>query len=324
MNLRTKNLYTTQYKCVQSEQRRLSPDDRGGHIDNTSLNAPFSLEELNTQLSKCKDTTPGPDDITISMIKHLTPQVLSSLLNALNQLWTSGKFPDSWRREIKLPFLKPGKNPLHPESYRPISLTSCVGKLFERMVNQRLMWFLEKNNILSPQQSGFRKHKSTVDALTQITCYIRKAFQDKKHTTAVFFDMEKAYDTVCKDEIVNIMYRMGIRGNILTFVGNFLSSREFCVRVGAAHSDYFKQEEGLPQGSVLSVTCFAVAINNITKQLSLGVQCSLYVDDFAIFAAAKNETHSNRAIQTSINKLTEWSKTTGLKFSSEKYCRSEI
>ena len=68
-------------------------------------------------------------------------------------------YPEQWSKEIKLPFLKPGKDPNLPSSYRPISLTSCICKLFERMVNHRMMWFLEKNNILCPEQSGFRKHQ---------------------------------------------------------------------------------------------------------------------------------------------------------------------
>ena len=157
-----------------------------------------------------------------------------------------------------------------------------------------------------------------MDALSQLTNYIEKGFKEKKHTTAVFFDMEKAYDTVWRDEILNSLHCMGLRGKLPKFVENFLTIRKFCVRVGAAHSEFFEQEEGLPQGSVLSVTCFAIAINDIVKQLSTGVQCTLYVDDFAIFISARNETHSNRIIQTSINKLSEWTKTKGLKFSREK------
>ena len=315
---RTKTKYATHYKQAQLECKRLLRVDGDDHPDNPSLNSPFTLEELDTQLAKCKDTTPGLDDITIPMIKHLSTEARTKLLEALNQLWDTRSFPDSWRREIKIPFLKPGKNPLHPESYRPISLTSCVGKLFERMINSRLMWFLEKNNLLCSQQSGFRKNKSTMDALSQLIWHIEEAFKEKKHTTVVFFDMEKAYDTVWRDEIINSLHRYGIRGNLLHLVRNFLTNREFCVRIGASRSDYFLQEEGLPQGSILSVTCFAVAINDIVKQLSAGVQCSLYVDDFAIFASSKNETYTSRAIQTSINRLAEWSKSKGLKFSSEK------
>ena len=143
------------------------------------------------------------------------------------------------------------------------------------MINQRLMWFLEKNNFLCPQQSGFRKNKSTMDSLAQLTSYIEKGFHNKKHTVAVFFDLEKAYDTVWRAEILNSLYEMGLRGNLPNFLENFLTNRQFCVRIGASHSEYVKQEEGLPQGSVLSVTCFAIAINDIVKQLSTEVQCTL-------------------------------------------------
>ena len=114
------------------------------------------------------------------------------------------------------------------------------------------------------------------------------------------------------------MYDLGLRGNLPIFIENFLSSREFSVRVGSSHSDYVKQTEGLPQGSILSVTCFAIAINDIPRQLSTEVQSTLYVDDFTIFTSAVNTNHSNRIIQTSINRLQDWTKTRGMRFSSEK------
>ena len=119
------------------------------------------------------------------------------------------------------------------------------------------------------EQSGFRKHRSTIDALTQLTRHIEKGFKEKKHTIAVFFDPEKAYDTVWRLKILNYMHEMGLRGNLPAFAEGFLSFREFCVRVGL-------EEEGLPQGSVLSVTLFAIAINEITN--SSGQKCtSLYM-----------------------------------------------
>ena len=165
---------------------------------------------------------------------------------------------------------------------------------------------------------GFRKHRSTIDALTQLTCHIEKGFKEKKHTVAVFFDLEKAYDTVWRAETLNYMHEMGLRGNLPAFAEGFLSSREFCVRVGASHSEYFVQEEGLPQGSVLSVTLFAIAISKITKQLGSEVHCTLYVDDFTIFVSAATITHSTRIIQIATNNLEKWTETKGMRFSIEK------
>ena len=111
---------------------------------------------------------------------------------------------------------------------------------------------------------------------------------------------------------------MGLRGNLPAFAEGFLSFREFCVRVGASHSEYFVQEEGLPQGSVLSVTLFVITINEITKQLGSEVHCTPYVDDFTIFVSAATITHSTRIIQIAINNLEQWMKTKGMKFSIEK------
>ena len=157
-SVKTKNLHRTAHNRALVKKRR----------------APFSMRgEMETQLGLCKDSAPGTDDITISMIKHLTTLAKHTLLKAINKLWEASVYPEQWSKEIKLPFLKPGKDPNLPSSYRPISLTSCICKLFERMVNHRLMWFLEKN-ILFPEQSGFRKQRSTIDALTQLTCHILK------------------------------------------------------------------------------------------------------------------------------------------------------
>ena len=221
-SVKTKNLHRTAHNQALVKRRRAPFSMRGGHPDNVLLDAPFTLKEMETQLDRCKDSAPGPDDITISMIKHLTTLAKHTLLKALNKLWEVSVYPQQWSKEIKLPFLKPGKDPNLPSSYRPISLTSCICKLFERMVNHRLMWFLEKN-ILCPKQSGFIKHRSTIDALTQLTCHIEKGFKEKKHTVAVFFDLEKAYDTVWRPEILNYMHEMGLRGNLPAFAEGFLS-----------------------------------------------------------------------------------------------------
>ena len=306
------------YKKSLAKLKRISYSKGAGHQDNTHLNAPFTLEELKQQLTLCKDTSPGPDTITTAMIKHMSDASLSTLLSSFNMLWEAHQYPDCWRREIKLPIGKPNKDTNDVRSYRPISLTSCVCKLFERMVNTRLVWFLEKNNLLSPYQSGFRKHRSTMDAVAQLTSHVEKAFQTSKHTIAVFFDLEKAYDTVWRAEILHSLYEMGLRGNLPYFIQNFLTERKFCVRVGPSQSDLTDQMEGIPQGSVLSVTCFAIAINDIANTLSRDVHCTLYVDDFTIFVSAKKEHTSERLLQNTINKLEKWAKERGMKFSQEK------
>ncbi len=150
------------------------------------------------------------------------------------------------------------------------------------MINARLVWFIEKNCHLSPIQYGFRRACSTTDALVQMESTICRAFAQKHRVVSVFFDLEKAYDTTWRYGILHSSHSIGMRGNLPLFLQSFLRDRTFRVRIGTTLSSIFLQEEGVPQGSVLSVTLFGLAINGITDSLPPDIHCSLYVDDFSI------------------------------------------
>ena len=133
-----------------------------------------------------------------------------------------------------------------PQSYRPIALTSCVCKLFERMVNNRLVWYLESKNLLSNRQFGFRKNCSTIDPLLMLSREVQIAFANQRQVIGVFFDLEKAYDTTWRGGILKQFASWGIGGNMFCFVKNFLSDRYLKVRVGSEFSSPYLQEEGVP------------------------------------------------------------------------------
>ena len=122
------------------------------------------------------------------------------------------------------------------------------------MVNERLVWYLEKNGLLAKQQCGYRANRSTVDQLIRLETFIRDAFIQNQHLVAVFFDLQKAYDTTWKHGIQQDLHDMGLRGNLLIFIGNFLTDRTFQIHLGTILSDVFHQEEGVPQGAILSTT----------------------------------------------------------------------
>ena len=100
------------------------------------------------------------------------------------------------------------------------------------MINDRLTWFLESNNIITNFQSGFRYQRSTNDHLVRLETFIREAFIKKEHLVSVFFDLEKAYDTTWKYGIMKDVHDIGLKGRLPLFLQNFLTDREFKVKVG--------------------------------------------------------------------------------------------
>jgi ribonuclease HI len=186
------------------------------------------------------------------------------------------------------------------------------------MVNNRLIWYLESNKILTELQSGFRKGRSTTDQLVRLESFVREAFVRGEHVTAVFFDLEKAYDTTWKYGILKDLQDAGLKGRLPCFISNFLDNRKFCVRVGSFLSDTYKQEMGVPQGSILSVTLFILKMNNIVKCLPAGVRGSLFVDDFLICYRSKSIPSMERVLQVCLKKIEEWADNNGFQFSKTK------
>ena len=267
---------------------------------------------------KSHNTGVGPDEIHYEFLKQLPSCSLDFLLQAFNEVWVSGSFPTSWKQATIIPIPKPGKDNTDPSNYRPIALTSCLCKTLERMINTRLIWFLESNGLITNFQCGFRSKRSTVDHLVRLETFVREAFIKKEHLTAVFFDLEKAYDTTWKYGIMRDLSDFGLKGRLPHFIDNFLSNRNFKVRVGTILSDLQGQEEGVPHGSILSVTLFSIEINNIVKALNPGVDCSLYVDDFLICYRSKHMHTIERQLQQCLNKIQKWALENGFEFSKTK------
>ena len=195
-----------------------------GSNNDEPYNAPFTLRELTEALSSTEKTAPGEDDIIYEMLKHLSDHAKKFLLKIINKIWETGILPKSWKISIIIPVKKPGKDPNQATSYRPIALTSCVCKAVEK-INTRLVWYLETNKCITDYQYGFRKNHSTLDPLLRLSNHIQQGFANRKQTIGVFFDLEKAYDRTCRKVILQQFFKMGVRGNMLNFLMEFLTDR---------------------------------------------------------------------------------------------------
>ncbi len=198
--------YSTKFQKVKAQRERKHLNFASQNLE--AYNKSFSMQELELALNKSHDTAPGPDQIHYQILKHLPSEILGTLLDIFNGIWTSGNFPPCWSEATIIPIPKPGKDSTNDNNYRPIALTSCVCKTMERMINERLVWFLEQAAIISSAQSGFRKAWSTMDHLVWFETFVCEGFIKGEHVVALFFDLEKAYDTTWKCGIMSDLHDM--------------------------------------------------------------------------------------------------------------------
>ena len=287
--------------------------------NNEEYNDAFSLSELRDAISSTGNTSMGPDKLHYAFFRQLPESTMGFMLNTLNDLWSKHVFPAAWREAIIIPLPKPGKDRRNAANYRPISLTSCFGKIFERMICKRLTWFLEKNNKLSKYQSGFRKNHTTYDHIIRLETDIRKGFKHKQHTTAIFLDISRAYDMVYRPTLLFKIHKMGIRGHLAHYLFEFLTGeRTFQVRCRSIYSNTYSLQNGLPQGSCLSPVLFNIMINDIFDTIPTGINHSLFADDSAIWCTDKDSQHSIPRLQQALNRIEDWSKKNGCIFSPAK------
>jgi len=239
----------------------------------------FSISEMSDAMSNCNSKSPGPDDIPYCFIKNLPSNSMNQLLQIYNLIWEKGFYPDSWRKVIIIPIPKPDKNRFNISNYRPTSLISTLSKLLEKMLNKRLVWHLEVTKLLPNNQCGFRRNHSTLDHLVSLHADICNAMNTKQHLILIALDLEKAYDMVWRNRVLQIIQKWGITGKIFTFFNNFLTNHSIQVKAHNHLSNAHPTENGFPQGSVLSVTLFLIAIHDISHQIQKPTKHIIFADD---------------------------------------------
>ena len=300
-------------------------EGRERHIDFSSsfieeYNVSIKLKELKNAIKTSRDTAPGEDGIPYIMIKQLSEDSLNYLLKFYNLVFKNHLFPETWKEAIVIPILKPGKDATKCSSYRPIALITCLSKIMEKIINKRLMWYLEKKKIINKSQCGFRKGRNTTDHLTRLTSDILEALVNNEYHISIFLDLEKAYDTVWKQVILNQLEKHKIKGHLAFYIQNFLQQRTIKVKVGNSYSEKLILDLGVPQGSSISVTLFLIAINTILDFIpNERLQTSLFVDDCRLSLRVKSlDKDTKKDLQTILNNVQNWASQTGFKFAEGK------
>ena len=273
------------------------------------FNLPIKDSEVTAMFQCIKIKTPGPDQISNDMIKSLHPKYLEELIYIYNQSLATGEFPKSWKTSSVLPILKPGKDPGNVSSYRPISLLSCLGKLFERVICKRLQHYIEAENLLSSSQYGFRPNKSTNDVLLQLEDQIRRSQQNSQYCGVVYLDLQGAFDCVWNTGLLYKLSHCNIKGKLLRWLKSYLSNRTFRVIVDGQKSNESVSNIGVPQGAVLSPSLF----NIMMRDFPMNNKCKTYIfaDDITILTISNSPQQMEVQLQNYLNQISVWAQTWG-------------
>ena len=298
----------------------LKPEDRPSLA--TLSNPPNALQLIQTsdeevfKLLKAIDPSKasGPDGLPGRLLKVCANEITPFLTGLINMSLRLGQFPKGWKCANIVPIFKKG-NSENVSNYRPISLLSLVSKIAERCVYDKLLLFVE--NKIYIHQHGFVKGRSCTTQLLNTYHLVAEGIDMGIQTDCIFLDFTKAFDSVSHVRLIHKLGTFGIRGPLLQWFTSYLDGRIQRVVLDGEASKWMKVTSGVPQGSIIGPLLFLVFINDMPNSVSDSSTLALFADD----AKCLRRIHSTEdclALQSDIDKLTEWSETCKLSFNIQK------
>ncbi|MEW8546895.1 MAG: reverse transcriptase family protein [Candidatus Thiodiazotropha sp.] len=255
---------------------------------NQEINIPISSDEIISAVKMLKNNkSPGIDNVLNEHIKSTVQTLLPIYTRLFNIIFDTGVVPESWAVGDILPIYK-NKGSVHlPENYRPITLLSCLGKLFTSIINNRLKVYAEKYDIICHNQAGFRKGHSTVDNLFILQSLIEIVKSTKNKLFCAFIDFKQAFDNVWRDGLFCKLQDYDINGKCLNLIKNMYSNIKSRVSTAEGSSAFFPCCTGVRQGENLSPILFSFYLNDLEHYFGInqadGISCEANSNDIYIY-----------------------------------------
>ena len=247
----------------------------------------------------------GPDEISIKLLQMTNPVISGSLAKLFNNSFTQGKVASKWKQANVTPVYKKGDRQIIT-NYRPISLISVLGKLQERIVFKSLFKFLSQNKLLTWHNSGFKPMDSAMNQLILVTHKIYTAIDNGQDVSIAFLDISKAFDRVWHRGLVNKLKTIGIRGQLLKWLTDYLENRCQRVVINGVQSPWLTIKAGVPQGSILGPLLFLVYVNDIVTNITSDIY--LYADDTILMRIVTDPVQDILQLNVDLEHLNQWAK----------------
>jgi hypothetical protein len=277
-------------------------------ITTPSILTYISPQNISTAISHLKNSvSQTPDSVPSHYVRNTSSQLVIPLTILFNHSIRTGQIPELWKRAIVVPIYKKKGRMNDSKNYRPISLTSVICRLLERIIHNQIVSHLLNNEIISPAQHGFMRRRSTQTQQIKFMDKITSHYDQNKQLEIIYLDFSKAFDKVSHDKLVNLLKHIKLHHQLVSWIQHYLSGRSQVTTVESSYSECVPISSGVPQGSVLGPLMFIVYIQDLLTTITSECKDTTvyaFADDVKLLST--NPDDLQRALDI-VNKWTkEW------------------
>ena len=310
-DLEKANIFANYFASVFVKDNNILPDfetECNASLDTFTCNV-VDIIKVIKRLSN--NSAPGPDGYTPFFLKNILAHIVNPLCKVYNDSLQEGKIPSDWKIAHIVPIYKKG-DAQKASNYRPVSLTSVICKILERIIREQILNFAFNNNLFPKDQHGFLPKRSTVtnmlECLDKWTNNFDKGSSTNTNkgcqTDVIYLDYSKCFDTVVHSKLLYKLSCYGFEGTALQWLQSFLSNRSQIVKMGSSFSIPKEVISGVPQGTVLGPILFLFYSADLPKVIKY-CNISMYADDTKLFMKIEND-HDCLLLQEDLNSASNW------------------